>query len=198
MRYRATVAAIAAFSIFAAARTAYTQVVRIEGRVAHGQEFSADFGRDFKFVLHPDETGWTIEVRPKSSDCGEFVWVATPPFRFSNVRYVNTDYAIPAAQAVKYTPREFQFVTSCVDYQAEADRLEFLLWPGAHSEAEVNEARAKPSAPTGMGKLWILESHISPKTISGRELGEIDWMRFRVELRLPAKSSGTPERTGVR
>jgi len=79
------------------------------------------------FRLNPEQAagGWFIEVVPKnpSADSSlEYVWVVTPPYHFGNQRYLDTSYGIPAREAVKKSPREFNFVLDEKQYK-EAARL---------------------------------------------------------------------------
>jgi len=101
--------------------------ISFEGEVAGGQLFTREFGVDMLFRLNPEQAagGWFIEVVPKnpSADSSlEYVWVVTPPYHFGNQRYLDTSYGIPAREAVKKSPREFNFVLDEKQYK-EAARL---------------------------------------------------------------------------
>jgi len=93
-----------------------------------------------------------------------------------------------AEEAVSVSPREFRFVLNCADFARERGRVDRVLWPYNHSEAEVKEARSKlGSSQLGKGRLWIRDYKISPaaKTVGGKNLGQIDWIKFDVELQIP-------------
>ena len=68
--------------------------------------------------------------------------VATPPYRFSNPRYVNTGYGITAEAALSWAHREFAFVAEAHDYDTAREALSVLLWSGTHTPDEVVRAQA--------------------------------------------------------
>jgi hypothetical protein len=122
--------------------------------------------------------------------CDDFVWVATPPYRFSNPRYLDTSYGIDAREAVRWSPREFAFVVRTADCEKEADRATRVLWPANYSEREVQEAQEQlGTSPLGRGSLVILDSKTSaaPGAVGGKDWGQIDWLKFEVRISLPAK-----------
>ena len=174
---------------------------RLSGEVSRGSEFRRDIGSGLVFALTPTAMdpgaieGWDIKVfpkdPPKGERCDDFVWVATPPFRFNNPRYLDTSYGTKAEDAVTWSPREFQFVLNCADYKREEKWVERLLWPYNYSDEQVQEARAKlGSSPLGKGRLKILDFKISPaeKTAGGVNLGRIDWLKFELEISLPYRN----------
>jgi hypothetical protein len=75
--------------------------------------------------------GWHITVRAQKAapGCGDFVSVATPPYRFDNPRYLDTGYGNTARDAVSRTPREFYFALTCADYKRMAAQVKRMLWP---------------------------------------------------------------------
>jgi len=146
-----------------------------------------------------DITGWTIEVSPQGlpSDpqCTYFAGVVTPPYRFQNARYFDTQYGTTAQEAVSASPREFSFVLNCADFKTERGRLDIVLWPYTYSKEKVDEALAKlGSSPLGKGRLWIKRYRITPgrKSGAGVDLGAIHWIRFKVEIKFPAGPSQQP------
>ncbi len=176
--------------------------LRLSGEVSRGQEFHREIGAGLVFALTPTAIdpgaieGWHIEVflkdRPKDQQCDEFAWIATPPFRSSNARYLDTSYGTKAEDAVKWSPREFQFVLTCDDYKRERQWVDRLLWQYNNSEEQVQEAYRKlGSSPMGKGLLKILDSRISPaeKAAGGDNLGRIDWLKFEVEISLPRRTA---------
>ena len=172
------------------------------GEATEGLTFRKDIGHGLDFVLMPnsgDETGWTIEVvpqvKPSNPECEDFLWVATPPYRFENSRYLDTAYGIPAQDAVHRSPREFSFVLTCADYMIEQERVDRVLWPYNYSKQEADDALAKlGSSPLGTGRLWIEDSKITPGHNSGtaKDLGVIHWIKFKVEIKFPV---GSPQHT---
>jgi len=169
------------------------------GEVSEGQTFRKSIGHGLDFVLTPSDSGWTIEVsphdKPTDRECDDFLWVVTPPYHFQNVRYLDTEYGTTAQEAVKVSPREFHFVLNCADLKTESKRVELVIYPSNASKEAVDEAGAKlGSSPSGEGRLWIKDSKISPgkKTPDNDDLGLIHWIKFRVEIKFPAKRPMNP------
>lgn len=114
------------------------------GEVSQGQTFRRAIGRGLDFVLAPSTmdpgniTGWIISVAPDrapaDSECNDFVWVVTPPYRLQNVRYLDTSYGTSAEEAVHNSPRDFNFVLNCPDFQGERERVNRVLWPSSYSQ----------------------------------------------------------------
>ena len=171
--------------------------VTFTGEATEGQTYRRGIGYGLDFVLMPDSmgggiTGWTIEVSPQGTpsnpDCNDFLWVATPTYHFENVRYLDTGYGMTAQKAVSFSPRDFNFVVNCADYETERRRVELVMYSSNASKEEVEEARAKlGSSPLGKGWLWIVDSRITPGHDGGtcRELGAIHWIKFKVEIKFP-------------
>ena len=167
------------------------------GRVAKGELFQKDIPGGLKFRLVPTATdpgaveGWTIQVSPKADhlrECDDFVWVVMQPYRNYNARYIDTSYGTTAEEAVKYSPREFNFVLNCSDYRQEAERVNRVLWPYNYSDAEVKDARGRlGTSPQGKGRLWIRDSRVSPapRPAGDVNLGQIDSITFEVQIEIP-------------
>jgi hypothetical protein len=125
---------------------------------------------------------------PNDPDCDDYVAVATPPFHGENARFIDTSYGVPAKDAVKRSRREFAFVTNCTDNHREEHWLERVVNPGGFSDQDIKEGYAKlGTSRMGQGVLTILDSTISPAkdTVSGVNLGQIDWLKFEVTITLP-------------
>ncbi len=184
-----------------AAATAYAsgdKLVRFAGEVSRGREFRRPIGRGLIFVLVPDNSypgiisGWTITVSPErpqeEPDCTDYAWVVMPPYRSSNARYLSTSYATQAEEAVAWSPRSFNFVLNCRDYEVESARVNIVLWPYSHSNNERDDALAKlGTSQQGKGNLWIDKSRIgkAAREVDGVNHGSIDWIQFHVEIRFP-------------
>ena len=196
------VGAISAILIFVLSMTrsnAQEVPFHISGRVAKGENFQKDIPGDLRFRLVPTAIdpgaveGWTIQVSPNADhprECDDFVWVVMQPYRNYNARYIDTSYGTTAEQAVKYSPREFNFVLNCADFRQEAERVNRLLWPYNYSEAEVKEAGERlGTSPQGKGVLWIRDYSISPapKPAGGINLGLIDSITFDVQIEVPRR-----------
>lgn len=111
----------------------------------------------------------------------------TPPYRYHNDLMIDTSYAMTADAEVSWSPRKFNFVTNCKDYSIESKRLEIVLWPYNWTEEEANKALSDlGTSPMGTGRLWITGSRIShANDAPDNKLGNIEWMWFTVEIRLP-------------
>ena len=178
------------------------------GEVSAGEEFHKDLNDELAFYLElepntlPFPVGeWSIEVSPKQPDtaCTTFESIVTPPYRYRfasvvtgpyryhNDMMIDMSYGLTAEDEIKSSPREFNFVTNCNDYRTESKRLEIVLWPYNWTEEEANKALADlGSSPLGKGRLWITGSRIShANDTPDNKLGNIEWMRFTVEIRLP-------------
>lgn len=164
----------------------------LQGRVAQGESFEARMGGGLAFRLDShavggDPQGWTIRVVPETRPDTDYSWVATPPFRFRNPRYIDTSYGVSAADALAQTPREFMFVASPQDYEAATEALNVLLWPDAHAQAQVDAARERlASLTTYSGSLSVEDGSV---ILSGAVGGTatIAWLAFRVQLCVPGR-----------
>jgi hypothetical protein len=176
--------------------TAQDRSLTFTGEAVEGQTFRKDIGRGLDFVLEPNpdgDTGWTIKVSPQGKpadpECEDFLWVVTPPYHFQNVRYLDTQYGIPAQDAVRNSPRDFSFVLNCADYETESKRVDLAIYSNGATKQEVDDALAKlGTSPTGEGRLWIVDSKITPghDSSDGEGLGAIHWIKFKVEIKFPA------------
>jgi hypothetical protein len=174
------------------------QRISFNGQVSANQTFEQRFGKNLSFRLNPKgaEGGWTLEVVPDAqpgSGYAEYVWVVNPPYHFSNIRYLDTSYGTTAKQAVSYSPRDFNFVINEEQYRRAADLVEKGVMSHAESDHRSQEEFAKESdeaiatlqaLPVSKGRLTILQSRITEDT--GKSgLGSIEWISFKVELRVP-------------
>jgi hypothetical protein len=185
-----------AFVIFLAATPAASgEVLRFQGDLARGQTFRKAIGHGLELILGGNDNGWTIIVSPQTPtdhECNDFTWVVNPPFRAYNDLYLYPGYGLTAQDAVDRSPREFNFVLNCAGFKRESTFVRRLIesTPAGfpRSEKEIAEAQAKiGTSPQGHGTLWILDSKVSPapEDIEGKNYGQIDRIRFRVEIRLP-------------
>jgi hypothetical protein len=177
--------------------------VTLKGEATEGQPFRKSIGEGLDFVLIPNsdgDSGWTIAISPqiKASDldCEDFLWVATPPYHFQNARYLDTQYDVTAQEAVRDSPREFNFVLNCTDYETERKRAELAIYPSNESRQKVEEAQSKLGmSPLGKGRLWIEDSTVTPghNGGTGQALGAIHWIKFRVEINFPSPAPRQPK-----
>ncbi|HEX3544661.1 MAG TPA: hypothetical protein VHT31_09065 [Candidatus Acidoferrum sp.] len=177
-----------------------------EGRCIHitfSGEVSADKNVDrlfgpLRFRLNSEQAlgGWWIEVVPAeqtNSGNDEYVWVVTPPFHFGNVRYLDTSYGTRAEDAVKESPRDFNFVLDQRQFHPAADYVNLAVSsrPLSEHKSEAgfdqesqNALAVLESMSIGKGRLQILDSRVDSS--AGQDsLGTIEWLKFRVELHVP-------------
>ncbi|MFW6089398.1 MAG: hypothetical protein ACODAB_06575 [Gemmatimonadota bacterium] len=163
----------------------------ITGRVSHGETFEAELGGGLLFRLDPNAPhprnpqGWTIRVTSTEDRDADYLMVVTPPYRFSNRRYVDTGYGHTAEEALAWTPRTFRFVANRRDFERARESLGVLLWSGEHTQEEVARARAvRDSLRTYEGEFIIVDG-----TVRGGDRedspGIIDRLSFRVVLCIP-------------
>src|SRR5579862_8475878 len=146
------------------------EIVRFESRVSRGETFRKPIGHGLALVLGGSD-GWTISVAPEKApqdkECTDFAWVVNPPFRNFNALYIFPSYGLTAQDVVDDSPREFNFVLSCAGYKRESTFVTRMIMSSPAgmqpSEKQVAEAEAKlGTSPQGHGKLWILDSKVSP------------------------------------
>lgn len=170
--------------------------IEFTGEVSGGKLFERQIAQDLIFRLNPQaaQGGWFIEIVPKvpppqQDEDAEFIWVATPPYHFSNQRYLDTSYGTTATEAVAINVRDFNFVHTLDDYRIAANAVNMVIYPNNATDEEMARVRKDASrVMTGSGTLHILDSRITPGK-SDKDMGSIDWIRFRVELKLSSGQS---------
>lgn len=175
-------------------------IVRFQSEVSRGQDFREPIGHNLLFKLRSTGDGWRISVEPSKvvePTCTDYAWVVNMPIRNSNALDLFPSYGDTAQNIVDKSPFEFNFVLSCADCKREASLLRLLtesLPIGAVPPSEKQSAEAQKklgTSPQGHGKLWILDSKVSaaPEDVEGKNYGQIDWIRFRVEIHFPDNTS---------
>jgi hypothetical protein len=108
------------------------------------------------------------------------VWVATPPYRFWNPRYVDISYGISAKESISTSPRDFAFVTNEADYKIASDAVDTVLWPYNYTKKEVDEAMTKlDTMHKKRGTFTITDASLKSGA-DGKD--EIEGLSFKVEL----------------
>lgn len=169
---------------------AQCSIRRFRGKILRGENFKRPVASGLTFGLRaskdPAIDGWTIEICSESlsEPDNELSWVATPPYRSWNPRYIETSYGWTAKEAVEVSEREFGFVSSA-DYKKTADAVRILLWPADHTKEEIRQAeRLRKQMRVGTGKLRILTAQLGAARGQG-DRGTIERMDFKVELCVP-------------
>jgi hypothetical protein len=162
--------------------------VRFTGEVAAGKEFRHDIGHGLVFGLAPLSGnaggGWVIDIVPvvqPADEPVEFSEVVTPPYHFYNDRYLASAYGYSVKEAVGFTPRHFNFVTSVADDRIAEEVVNAALFPSVSSEQEKDRiARESAALHLGHGEFRILKSHVT--IAKGPYPDTIDWLKFEVAL----------------
>lgn len=176
------------------------------GEVRHGERWQRSFGDGLVFHLRPtaqappNPPGWTIEVRAAPDGAHDFVWVATPPYRFANPRHLDIGYGRTGREAVSWSPRSFSLVSSEQRRAALAGVVRFLLWhpPGMTEtayEAAYDSVQARWTemlAEVGRGELRLTRAEVaSPEEHPPN--GRIEQIAYEVTLCPTGKPLGSPE-----
>ena len=177
-------------------------LLSFRGEVSANQAFERRFGDGLLFRLVPEgeQFGWDIEVvpdRPGDTRQSEYTWVVTPPYHFWNPRYLDASYGMSASEAVRSSPRNFNFVLSEEQYKKAADLVALAVTSHPQSDkrsAEEFEKESQDAAnalfkfPVAKGRLIIFKSSIGTSDESGKQ-GFIKRLEFRVDLRVPCDFS---------
>ena len=173
-------------------------LLSFRGEVSANQAFDRRFGDSHVFRLVPkgEQFGWDIEVVPdrrEGTGQSEYIWVVTPPYRGFNPRFLDTSYGTSPSEAVRFSPRDFNFVLNEEQFKKAANLVELAIMSHPQSDRRSAEEFAKESQdaanalfkfPVAKGRLIILKSRIETSDESGK-LGFIKWLEFRVDLRVP-------------
>jgi len=194
----------------------------VEGELNAGKPYSQLLGGGLKLYFQPLASGWILRVLPASGPAGEhdYAELATPPYQSVTPLAISTDFAFRAQDAIGWNPRRFRFATSAASFH----RLEqaFLKFeaagnaPSGDIQAELARQIAQTSEATftildsrligGTADQWqqaaVVASHFNSTAHtlvqepdgSTSPLGRIVWLRFRLELNLPA---GFPANSSV-
>src|ERR1700730_11675393 len=177
-------------------------LLSFRGEVSANQAFERRFGDSLVFRLVPkgEQFGWDIEVvpdRPEDTSQSEYTWVVTPPYHFWNPRYLDASYGMSASEAVRSSPRNFNFVPNEKQYKKAADLVALAVTSHPQSDKRSAEEFASESQdaanalfkfPVAKGRLIILKSRTGTSDESGKQ-GFIKWLEFRVDLRVPCNFS---------
>jgi hypothetical protein len=173
-------------------------LLSFQGEVSANQAFERKLGDSLFFRLVPkgEQFGWDIEVVPErrgETSRSEYIWVVTPPYHFWNPRYLDASYGMSASEAVRSSPRNFNFVLNEGQYKKAADLVALAVTSHPQSDKRSPEEFQKESQdaadalfkfPVAKGRLIILKSRIATSAESGKQ-GFIKWLKFRVDLRVP-------------
>jgi hypothetical protein len=179
-------------------------LISFRGKVSDNQTYERRIGDGLLFHLAPNGAhfGWEIQVVPEQREDTkqpEYVWVVTPPYHFWNPRYLDVSYGMSASEAVRSSPRNFNFVLDEEQYKKAAHLVELAVSSHSLSDKRSTEELEEESRdagkalfkfPVAKGRLLILNSRIGTSGENGKQ-GFIEWLEFRVDLRVPCDFSAT-------
>jgi len=195
--------------------------VTVEGELNAGQPLVQLLGGGLKLYFQPLPSGWILRIVPASGSVGEhdYAELATPPYQSVTPLAISTDFAFRAQDAVGWNPRRFHFATNAASFrQLEQAYLKYEA-AGATPSADIQAELAHQIAQTSEGTVTILDSRLIGGTAdqwqmaaavashfnstahtlvqepngSTSPLGRIIWLRFRLELALPAGFNANPK-----
>lgn len=183
-----------------------------EGEVAAGQKFERAFAPGLTFLLEPIASGWIVRVlgdRPRQAH--DYAELASPPYGGMTPLAVSTDFSFRAQDAIAWNPRRFHYAANAASFRS----LLALYAPATSGDAQAVERLAGIAAAQPEATLTILDAHLAPGTndvgrmaatvaqhlrstphtieaAGASPLGRVTWMRFRIELELPAGAHAKP------
>ena len=167
---RVVIAVLSLLALTARAEEGWT--IAGSGDVAAGDDFASELTGGLVFRLEANPLGWTIHLNQADRPEPDLVWPANPPYRFDNVRYLDTSYGKSPEQTLQWNPRRFAFYDDPAAAEAATRWIEaVVLWPTGQ------EPPPRPD-PEGIGVLNILDSRIGE--VGGQPA--VTWMRFEVRL----------------
>ncbi len=186
----------------------------MEGEVNAGQAFAKPLGNNLEVYLQPIHSGWILRVIPQSGAAGEhdYAELATPPYQSVTPLSISTDFAFRAQDAVGWNPRRFRFATSAAAFHRLEEVYLRFAQAGATPPAPLQVELSSQIAQAAEGAFTIVDAKLVPGTADQWRmaapvashftstahtlvqtpdappdpLGRIVWLRFRIELDLPA------------
>ncbi len=186
----------------------------VEGELTAGQGFEQAIGNGLKLWFQPIASGWILRVVPLTGPPGDFDYaeLATPPYQSVTPLSLSTDFAFRAQDAVGWNPRRFRFATSEEEFKRLDEVYQRYEDAGATPAATLEVDLADEVSKAAAGKLTIVDTKLIPGVADqwkmaaavssqfettahtlvipadGKQsaLGKLIWVRFRVELALPA------------
>jgi len=186
----------------------------IEGELNAGEAFSRPIGGGLKVYFQPLPSGWILRVLPASGPVPlhDYAELATPPYQSVTPLAISTDFAFRAQDAIGWNPRRFRFATSAASFRSLEQVYGKFIAAGLTPPHALQADLAHQIAQTSEATFTILDSRLVPgnadqwkmaaavaehftstaHTIvqergdASSALGRIVWLRFRLELDVPA------------
>ena len=189
----------------------------LQGELTAGEPFIHLLFNDLRVWFQPIASGWILRVIPVAASPGipDYAQVATPPYNSVSPLSLSTDFAFRAQDAIGWNPRRFHLATSPAQFAGLLDlyrqilaqnstrqpaaeaRLSSLLAQTAEAKLTIIDSRLVP----GMADQWRMAGAVSSAFESTAHtfadapggkpspLGKLLWVRFKLELDLPAGSA---------
>ena len=193
----------------------------LEGEVDAGHVYRRPIGNGLNLLLEPIHSGWILRVLPAGAGhplAHDYAELATPPYQSITPLSLSTDFAFRAQDAVGWNPRRFRFASSGLAYRAlerayqayaqggpnPSPGLQAALTAEVAQAAEalftIEDARLVPGAADQWSGAAAVSSRFTetahtlvlPAANQATPLGQILWLRFRVELELPPGFAPAP------
>jgi hypothetical protein len=186
----------------------------VEGNLDAGKGFEQALGDGLKISFQPVASGWILRVVPLAGFRGDhdYAELATPPYQSVTPLSLSTDFSFRAQDAVGWNPRRFRFATSLEEFKRLDDVYKRYEGAGKTPPASLEEELANEVGKAAEGKLTIVDAKLVPgmadqwrmaAAVSSRfeqtahtlvlpeagkqtALGKLLWVRFRIEVVLPA------------
>ncbi len=192
----------------------------IEGELNAAQPFSQPIGGGLKVYFQPLPSGWILRVAPAAGPMGEhdYAELATPPYQSVTPLAISTDFAFRAQDAIGWNPRRFRFATTAASFRSLQQVYVRFIAAGLTPPDALQAELARQIAQTSEATFTIVDSRLVPGDAdqwkmaaavaehfnstahtlvqepggAPSPLGRIVWLRFRLELNLPAGFSVSP------
>ena len=197
------------------------RVQTIEGELTAGREFRAGIGDGLALWFQPIASGWILRIVPGSGPSPgdtDYAELATPPWQSVSPLSLSTDFSFRAQDAVGWNPRHFRWARSKAEFDALHELYLSILHAGAAPPAPLEVELSSHVAHAPEGSLTLLDARLIPgmrdqsplaATVAshftstahtladppdGRPtpLGKLLWVKFRVQLSLPAGFKSAP------
>lgn len=183
-----------------------------EGEVAAGQKFERSFAPGLTFLLEPIASGWIMRVLDDGPrQAHDYAELATPPYGGMTPLAVSTDFSFRSQDAIAWNPRRFRYAANAAQFQ----QLLALYGPASAGDARVVGRLTALVAQQPEATFTLLDTHLVPGTndigrmaatvaqhlaatphtvepAAASPLGQVTWMRFRLELELPPGAHAKP------
>ena len=169
---------------------------RFTAELKRGERFQKLIAPNMMFTLEPyagNDSGWTIHLAPGSdakSNSMDCIGAVSEPLHGDKNREIEPPDDL-SQEPVHWKPREFEFVPDLANCKTAWQLMNLVYYPSKLTDEQRAEAGEKlGKIPTAHGKFTVLDSLLRPAG-NPNDTGSIEWLKFEVELNLPAGSTET-------